>query len=153
MNGGIELRGPRALVKARSAPHLLRGKPALGPARSTTTTTTSSGFSGPSKQGIVQYYLLAGNTRLLHRLRWVIPTSMLKTLASKHHSTVSKIAAKHKFKIEAPHGLRTCFEETVGRGAHRKPLVARFGSIPLRRQKQRHRRPSGCRQVMWPHRS
>ncbi len=58
---------------------------------------------------------------------------MLKTLAAKHGSTVTKMARKHKAKIGTPHGPRTCFEATVER-AGRKPLVARFGGIPLTRQ-------------------
>jgi hypothetical protein len=61
-------------------------------------------------------------------------TSMLKTLAGKHHSSMSKMAAKHKTKIQTPHGLRTCFEARIERDG-RKPLVARFGEIPLHRQK------------------
>jgi hypothetical protein len=61
-------------------------------------------------------------------------TSLLKTLASKHHSTVTKMAAKHKAKISTPSGPRTCFETAVHRDG-RKPLVARFGGIPLKRQK------------------
>ena len=44
------------------------------------------------------------------------------------------MAARHKAKIDTPHGPRTCFEAAVER-AGRKPLVARFGGIPLRRQK------------------
>jgi hypothetical protein len=90
---------------------------------------------GAEYRGIVQYYLLAGDIRRLHRLRWVMLTSMLKTLASKHHSSVTKIAAKHKAKIQTPYGPRTCFEAVVERGRGSKPLVARFGGIPLRRQK------------------
>jgi cytochrome c553 len=73
-------------------------------------------------------------------------TSMLKTLASKHRSTVTKIAAKHKAKIQTPHGLRRCFEVVLDRGGASKPLVARFGGIPLRRQKTAvilDRRPDG----------
>jgi hypothetical protein len=62
-------------------------------------------------------------------------TSMLKTLACKHDSTARKMAAKHKAKIETPHGLRTCYEVTVERES-RKPLVARFGGIPLKRQRK-----------------
>jgi hypothetical protein len=60
----------------------------------------------PIYRGIVQYYLLAGDVYRLHRLRWVMETSMLKTLAGKHRTTVSKIAAKHKAKIQTPHGPR-----------------------------------------------
>ena len=43
-------------------------------------------------------------------------TSLLKTLACKHHSTGRKMAAKYKAKIETPHGLRTCLQVTVERG-------------------------------------
>lgn len=62
-------------------------------------------------------------------------TSLLKTLAAKHRSTVSKMAARYKAKIETPNGPRTCFEAKVTRSAARKPLVARFGGISLTRQK------------------
>ena len=59
---------------------------------------------------------------------------MLKTLAAKHQSTVTKMAARYKAKIETPHGLRTCFEARVHRDG-KKDLVARFGGIPLLRNK------------------
>jgi group II intron reverse transcriptase/maturase len=49
-------------------------------------------------------------------------------------SSVSKMAAKHKAKIITPHGPRTCFEASIARDS-RTPLVARFGGIPLKRQK------------------
>ena len=44
------------------------------------------------------------------------------------------MAARHKAKIVTPHGLRTRFEASVER-AGKKPLVAWFGGIPLKRQK------------------
>ncbi len=37
-------------------------------------------------------------------------------------------------RIQTPSGLRTCFEAVVPRQG-RKPLVARFGGIPLRRNR------------------
>jgi hypothetical protein len=60
---------------------------------------------------------------------------MLKTLAAKHESSVTKMARKYKATIVTPHGPRTCFQATVER-AGKKPLVARFGGIPLKRQKK-----------------
>jgi hypothetical protein len=60
---------------------------------------------------------------------------MLKTLAAKHRSTVTKMANKHKTTIDTQHGPRRCFEARVERTG-RKPLVARFGGIPLRRQRR-----------------
>jgi hypothetical protein len=71
----------------------------------------------------------------LHRLHWVMQTSMLKTLAAKHRSTVTKMARTHKAVISTPHGPRTCMEATVERKG-RRPLVTRFGGIPLKRQKK-----------------
>jgi hypothetical protein len=49
-------------------------------------------------------------------------TSMLNTLAGKHRSSVSKMAAKHKAKIDTPDGPRTCFEARIERDG-RQPLV------------------------------
>ena len=90
---------------------------------------------GAEYRGIVQYYLLAGDVYRLHRLRWVMETSMLKTLAAKHRSTVSKMAAKHKAKIDDPARAAHLLRGHASTRNGRKPLVARFGGIPLKRQK------------------
>ncbi len=58
---------------------------------------------------------------------------MLKTLAAKHHSTVTKMARKYKTTIERPAGPRKVFQATVERDQGGKPLVARFGVTPLKR--------------------
>jgi hypothetical protein len=71
----------------------------------------------------------------LARLRWVMETSMLKTLAGKHRSTVTKMARKYKTVIDTGDGPRTCFQVTVVREG-RKSLVARFGGISLTRQRR-----------------
>jgi group II intron reverse transcriptase/maturase len=134
VNGQVALRVPREVIKAKSAPYLRRGKPAKQPALNNGSDHTIVATFGAIYRGVVQYYLLAGDVYRLHRLRWVLETSMLKTLAGKHHSSMSKMAAKHKTKIQTPHGLRTCFEARIERDG-RKPLVARFGEIPLHRQK------------------
>lgn len=60
---------------------------------------------------------------------------MLRTLAGKHKSTVTKMAAKHRTVIETPDGKRTCFQVTIPRDKGRKSLVARFGGIPLKRRR------------------
>lgn len=52
---------------------------------------------------------LAGNLWHLSALRWNAETSMLKTLAAKHKSTVTKTAARYKAKVSASDGLLTCF--------------------------------------------
>ena len=85
-------------------------------------------------RGVVQYYMLANDVWRLNSFHWVVRTSMLKTLAAKHKSTVTKTAARYQAKVETPHGLRTCFEAQVER-AGKPPLVARFGGIPLARNR------------------
>jgi len=60
---------------------------------------------------------------------------MLKTLACKHRSTVTKMARKHQATIATPHGPRRCYEARTERPG-RKPLAARFGGIPLKRQER-----------------
>jgi AI2M/AI1M-like, HNH endonuclease len=82
----------------------------------------------------VEYYLPAGDVWRLSRFRWVAETSMLKTLAGKHDSTVAKMAGRYRATIDTPYGPRRCFQVSVERSG-RKPLVARFGGIPLRRKK------------------
>lgn len=93
-----------------------------------------TGALGSKYRGLAQYYMLAGDIRKMHRLRWVMETSMLKTLAGKHRCSVSKMAARYKAKIRTSAGLRTCFEATLEREGM-KPQVARFGGFPLARRK------------------
>jgi predicted metal-binding protein len=62
-------------------------------------------------------------------------TSMLKTLAGKHRSTVSKMADIYEATIDTPAGPRVCFQATVeraGRNHWRPPL----GGIPLKRRRK-----------------
>jgi group II intron reverse transcriptase/maturase len=135
LNGTVVLRVPASVVKAKTALYLARGEPACRNPLIREDDYTIVAKFGAEYRGIVQYYLLAGDVQRLHRLRWVMETSMLKTLARKHRSSVSKMAAKHKAKIQTPHGPRTCFEASIVRDG-RNPLVARFGGIALKRQKQ-----------------
>lgn len=134
LNGTVVLRVPPSMIKTKSALYLARGKPACRNPLLREDDYTIIAKYGAEYRGIVQYYLLAGDVARLHRLRWVMETSMLKTLAGKHRSSVSKMAAKHKAKIMTPYGPRTCFEASIARDS-RQPLVARFGGIALKRQK------------------
>jgi hypothetical protein len=76
---------------------------------------------GAEYRGIVQYYLLAGDVYRLDRLHWVMVTSLLKTLAGKYDSSVSKMARTYGAAIATPHGPRRCLQVSVDRGEGRKP--------------------------------
>ena len=60
---------------------------------------------------------------------------MLKTLANKHKSTVTKMAAKYRTRVTTPVGELRCFQAVVEREAGKKPLVAQFGGFALRHRK------------------
>jgi hypothetical protein len=134
VNGTVSLRVPESVIAAKKAPYLARGKPERLAHLVNEDDHTIVATYGAQWRGIVQYYLLAGNVHRLYRLHWVMETSLLKTLANKHRSSVSKMARKFKATIDTPHGPRKCFQARIERSG-RKPLVTRFGGIPLRRQR------------------
>jgi group II intron reverse transcriptase/maturase len=133
LNGTVQLRVPKTVIKAKCAPYLKRGKPAHRPGLKDRDDHAIVSIYGAEYRGLVQYYLLAIDVWRLNRLEWAAKTSMLTTLARRHRTTVTKIASKHKAVIATPYGPRRCFEARVERPG-RKPLVARFGGIPLRRK-------------------
>jgi group II intron reverse transcriptase/maturase len=134
-NGKIALRVPRGVIEEKCSPYMKRGKPAhLDHLRDHTDYDIVSVY-GAQYRGIVQYYLPASDVWRLDRLKGVMLTSMLKTLAARHDSTVTKMASKHMTTIATPYGPRRCFEAKMDREG-RRPLVARFGGIPLKRQRK-----------------
>jgi len=135
VNGTIALRVPPDVVKAQSARYRQHGKPERRTRLLNLDDYDIVRVYGAEYRGVVNYYLLAQNVWWLGTLRWNAVTSMLKTLAAKHHSTVTKMAARHKAKIETSHGLRTCFEARKHRKG-KQDLVARFGGIPLKQDRR-----------------
>jgi group II intron reverse transcriptase/maturase len=134
-NGGIALRVPPDVITAKCAPYRHRGKPWHRPQLQNLHDYDIVRIYGAEYRGIVHYYRLAQDVYRLHALRWNAETSLLKSLAAKHDSSVSKTAARYKAKVLTRDGLRTCFEARKRREG--KPdLVARFGGIPLTRDRR-----------------
>ena len=135
VNGQIGLLVPRDVIRSKCANYMSKGKPAFrGPLIHDEDYTIVAKY-GAEYRGLVQYYLPAQNVFRLDVLHRAMEISMLKTLARKHKSTVTKMARKYKAVIDTPDGPRTCFQVTVQRDRGRKPLVARFGGIPLKRKR------------------
>ena len=133
VNEAIGLRVPKEVIEHKCALYMQRGKPAQRAAM-----LDDSDYSIVSKyqseyRGVVQYYLLAHNVGWFSKLRWVSETSLLKTLAGKHQSSVAAMARKYKATTETIHGPRKCLKVVVQRG-DKKPLIAQFGGIPLQRK-------------------
>jgi group II intron reverse transcriptase/maturase len=134
-NGRIALRVPPDVIKARITPYRRRGKPWHRPGLQNLDDHDIVRTYGAEYRGIVNYYLLAQDVWRLSTLCWYAQTSMLKTLAAKHKSSVAKTAARYKAKVITGHGPRTCFEARRHRQG-RADLVARFGGIPLRQDRR-----------------
>ena len=134
-NGRIAMRVPRDVIKAKCAPYRRRGKPWHRSQLQNLPDYDIVRIYGAEYRGIVDYYLLAQDAWRLSALRWNAETSMLKTLAAKHRSSVTKMAARHKAKIKTSDGTRTCFEARKQREG-KSDLIARFGGIPLRRDRR-----------------
>jgi group II intron reverse transcriptase/maturase len=136
INSKIGLRVPEEAITRRCAPYMRHGKPWHRSQMLSDHDYSIISQYQAEYRGVVQYYLLAADVCHLNRLHWVMETSLLKTLAGKHGSSVAKMARKYKATVDTPYGSRVCFQTTVERGEGKKPLVARFGGIPLRRQKK-----------------
>jgi group II intron reverse transcriptase/maturase len=135
VNGRIALRVPRDVVTAQCARYRRQGKPWHRSILQNLPDYDIVQTYGAEYRGVANYYLLAQDVWRLNRLRWNAETSMLKTLAAKHKSTVTKMAARYKAKVITDDGPRTCFE--ARRKREGKPdLVARFGGIPLKRDRR-----------------
>ena len=127
---------PLDVIKAKRAPYRAT-KPWHRPALQNLDDYTIVQVYGAEYRGIAGYYLLAGDVWRLSALRWEAETSMLKTLSAKHKSTVAKMAARHKAKIETPYGLRTCFEARIrprwqagpGSPVRRDPASTKEGAV------------------------
>ena len=134
-NGKIALRVPPDVVKAQCARYRQHGKPWHRPRLQNLDDYDIVRVYGAEYRGVVNYYLLAQDVWRLHTLHWHALTSMLKTLAAKHRSSVTKMAARHQAKVITDDGPRTCFEARLKREG-RKDLVARFGGITLRQDRR-----------------
>jgi hypothetical protein len=123
------------VITAQSARYRHQGKPWHRPRLQNLPDYDIVRVYGAEYRGVVNYYLLAQNVSHLRTLCWNAETSMLKTLAARHRSTVATMAARYKTTAVTDDGPRTCFEARLQRDG-KKDLVARFGGIPLRQDRR-----------------
>ncbi|MFF1872346.1 reverse transcriptase domain-containing protein [Kitasatospora herbaricolor] len=131
VNGTVALRVPTDVIKAKCAPYRKHGKPWHRDRLHNLDDYDIVRIYGAEYRGVVNYYLLAQNVSQLGMLCWNAQTSMLKTLAAKHRSSVRKMATRFRVKAETRDGLRTCYEARKTRHG-KSDLVSRFGGIPLK---------------------
>src|SRR5947207_3624126 len=113
VNEAIGLRVPKEVIEQKCALYMRRGKPTQRAEM-----LRDSDYSIVSKyqseyRGVVQYYLLAHNVGWFNKVQWITETSLLKTLAGKHKSTVAAMARKYKATTETANGPRKCLKVVV----------------------------------------
>ena len=99
---------------------------------------TAPSASSPVPGGVSggrEYYQMAYNLSQLNRLKWVMETSLLKTLADKFRISVSEVFRRHKTQVETRYGPVRAIQVKVGRES-KPPLVATWGGIPLEVEKR-----------------
>ncbi len=136
INGVIGLRVPIDVINARCRLYMKRNKPIHRPALLFESDYAIIDRYQAEYRGMVQYYLLAYNVCRLNKLHFTMERSLTRTLANKHKSTAKQMRNKYRSTLETPYGPMKCLKVTVERENGKKPLVAYFGGIPLRRQKE-----------------
>jgi hypothetical protein len=82
-------------------------------------------------RGIVEYYRLAYNlSTKLNRLKWVMETSLTKTLAHKLRISVRQVYKRFHTTIQTESGSYKVLRVEIAREG-KKPLVAQWGGISL----------------------
>jgi hypothetical protein len=133
INGHVSLRVPAQVIESKCTLYKQKGQPHHRAELMNDDDFSIIAHYQSEYRGFVQYYLLAQNVCWLWNLHWVMRASLLKTLAHKQKCSVTKVVRNYRATAETPHGQMKCLEKTVVREG-KKPLVARFGGIPLRRQ-------------------
>jgi group II intron reverse transcriptase/maturase len=134
VNGLIGLYVPKDAIESRCKAYMADGRPTqrtnLLHASDYQIVTRYQGMF----RGLVNYYAMAHNaSKRLNRLRWVLETSLVHTLAGKHRCSAASLWRKHKVKVPTEHGHVNAFRMLFPRDG-KPPLIAQFGGLSLRRR-------------------
>jgi group II intron reverse transcriptase/maturase len=134
INGNIGLKVPYAIVNEKCKGYMRNGKPAHRKERENETDYGIVALYQAEYRGFAQFYELAYNRSVvLGRLRLVMETSMLKTLAGKHKTSVAKVARRYGTTIQTKDGPRKVIQVRIERDG-KEPLVATWGAVSLKRR-------------------
>ena len=136
VNGIIGLRVPAKVIEQHCHVYMGKGKPTHRSALLNEDDFTIISRYQAEYRGVIQYYLLAQNVSHFGKLHGVTRESLVKTLVAKHKTRRRKLIPCYKGTVQTEHGPRACLRVVVQRGEGKRPLVAQFGGIPLKRNKQ-----------------
>jgi group II intron reverse transcriptase/maturase len=131
INGTITLRVPAAVLQQHCRPYLRRGKPIHRKERCHDSPFSIVETYQAEYRGLVEYCKLAHNLSSLDKLRWVMETSLLKTLAHKLRLSVNQVVRRYRTVVHTDQGPRKVLQVVVTREG-KAPLVAQWGGISLK---------------------
>jgi len=130
VNGRIRLKIPKSFIKERCSKYKRRGKVMHRPELTVHSDYEIVTQYQSQLRGYVQYFALAQNRVSLHLVKYVMETSLLKTLANKHKTSMVKVKKQYATTRRTANGLRKALAVTVPREG-KKPLIAYFGGISM----------------------
>jgi AI2M/AI1M-like, HNH endonuclease/Type II intron maturase len=135
INGASGLKIPVEVIRKKCSKFMKHGKPTHRAEMLSDTDFSIISRYQAEYRGVVQYYLRAYNVHRLNQLYHVMKLSLARTLAAKHRLSANKVMRKYQTMVSSPHGKLKAMQVVIHRSENKKPLVAQFGGIELRRQK------------------
>jgi group II intron reverse transcriptase/maturase len=132
INGSIGLKVPTDVVKGKCVLYVAHGQPIHRIEQTNDDAYSIVTRYASEYRGIVEYYRLAFNLHRFERLRYVMESSLTKTLARKMKVSVSEVYRRYHAMIETERGPRAALQIVVPREG-KKPLVATWGNTTLAR--------------------
>jgi group II intron reverse transcriptase/maturase len=136
INGAPGLEVPVVVIREKCSKYMKHGKPIQRAERLNDSDFTIVAQYQAEYRGVAQYAPRALNVPRLWKPHRVLKLSLARTLADKHRTGVRQVNREYQIVVPTPHGALKALEVVQPRGADKKPLVARFGGIELRRQKE-----------------
>jgi hypothetical protein len=131
INGAIGLKVPLTVIRAKCSTYMQGNKPVHRTEMTDDTVYSIISHYQAEYRGIIEYYRMAYNLHRFQQLKWVMETSLTKTLASKLKISVNKVYEKYGTLIETNHTPMKGLQVKMEREG-KKPLVATWGGITLR---------------------
>lgn len=153
VNGKIALLVPADVQRAKMQKFMKRGKVVHRPELLHDDDLSIISLYQAEWRGLVNYYLMAHNiSARLQKVYRVMQVSLCKTLAAKHKLTLSQVFRKYRGEQLTLYGLLKTIQ-TIKHREGKKPLMAVFGGLPLRRQEMQPYLSDPAIEVQWNRRS
>jgi group II intron reverse transcriptase/maturase len=131
ISSGVELRIPQEVIREKCQRYLKDGKAIHRTELVQASDCTIMALYQSEYRGLVEYYRLAHNLHSLHKLKWIMEQSLVKTLAYKLKISVKAVYDKYQttFQVDKkPYKGLQAMKYRDGK----EPLIARWGGIPLK---------------------